>query len=69
MRRFFTDQTHRMLGHDDWDCIEDLVAAGLVEWHGTGAQPVFRLTPEGERVAGLLRAHKQRGGVFAGFKP
>lgn len=43
------------VGHDDWDCIDDLVAAGLVIWGGTGANPVFRLTDDGWREAGRLR--------------
>lgn len=43
--------------HDDWDCIDDMVAAGLVEWSGTGVNPVFRLTDLGWRVAGRLRRH------------
>jgi hypothetical protein len=54
--------------HDDWDCIDDLEAAGLLENVGTGINPVFRLTVYGEEVAGRLRAHKGRGGQFADFE-
>ena len=44
--------------HDDWDCVEDLVAAGLVVWHGTGINPVFNLTEEGWRYTDILRREK-----------
>lgn len=54
--------------HDDWDCLEDLDAAGLVEFQ-TLTSGVVRLTPEGRRVANELREHKQNGGTFAGFTP
>lgn len=43
--------------HDDFDCAEDMVAAGLVEWRGTGLRPVFRLTALGWAMAGALRQH------------
>lgn len=54
--------------HDDWDCLEDLEAAGFVENLGTGANPVCRLTDEGMRVAGALRAYRQRGGQCKDFR-
>ena len=41
--------------HDDWDCVEDLIALQLIVWGGTGAQPVFELTDIGWLVAGVLR--------------
>lgn len=53
--------------HDDWSCIEDAEAFGLLEWRGTGANPVFRLTTLGSLVCGRLRAHKARSGSFATF--
>jgi len=55
--------------HDDWDCLDDLVAAGLLENKGTGANPVYCLTPRGEEIAGKLRAHKGRGGKWDEFVP
>jgi hypothetical protein len=55
--------------HDDWDCIADLEAAGLLENIGTNVNPVFRMTTEGNRVASLLRVYKQNGGNFATFSP
>lgn len=54
--------------HDDWDCIDDLEAAGLLENKGTGVNPVFKLTVYGEEVAGRLRVHKGRGGSFSDFE-
>lgn len=55
--------------HDDWDCADDLEAAGLISIGGTGLLPVFKMTAEGTRVAGLLRAHKAAGGSFSTFAP
>lgn len=54
--------------HDDWDCLDDLEAAGLISSHGTGVNPWFRLTRKGLRMAALLRAHKAKGGQFAEFR-
>lgn len=53
--------------HDDWDCLEDAVAEGLIEWKGTGMYPVFVLTDRGRTVCAALRQHKQDGGQFAQF--
>jgi hypothetical protein len=39
-------------GHDDWDCLDDAVAAGLLTW-GTWAVPFVVLTDAG------LQAHAQ----------
>lgn len=55
--------------HDDWDCVEDLEAVGLLKWEGTGINPVFQLTEFGLLIAAELRKHKANGGNFAGFKP
>ena len=43
--------------HDDWDCVNDMEAAGLIIWNGTGIQPIFELTPGGWMFAGMLRRH------------
>jgi len=59
---------HQLPEHDDWDCLEDLDAAGLVEFQ-TLTSGIVRLTPEGRRVANELREHKQNGGNFASFTP
>lgn len=55
--------------HDDWDCVDDLIVAGLVEAVGSTMNPVFALTDLGRKVAAELRAHKARGGNFASFVP
>lgn len=42
---------------------------GLVEWHGTGLYPVFKLTKLGNLIAAELREHKGDGGQFRNFVP
>lgn len=54
-------------GHDDWSCLDDAEAAGLLRNAGTGLNRVYVLTDEGRRVADLLREHKRTGGRFATF--
>jgi hypothetical protein len=54
-------------GHDDWDCAEDLQHAGLIEVHGTGLYPYFKMTVPGFACAALLRQHKAKGGNFSDF--
>jgi len=55
--------------HDDWDCFEDLEAAGLCTWEGTGVNPIAALTKYGEKVAGALRSFKAKGGNYCDFTP
>jgi hypothetical protein len=52
--------------HDDWDCLDDLEAAGLVEIQSL-VNGVVNMTKRGSAVAGQLRAHKASGGQFADF--
>lgn len=54
--------------HDDWSCIEDMIAEGLVEWGGTGTDPQFSLTDRGHRAAASLRKHRSRGGQYKDFQ-
>ena len=54
--------------HDDWDCLEDLEKAGLLELIGTMINPAFRLTKRGLKVSAKLRAHKATGGQFSTFE-
>lgn len=56
-----------MKDHDDWDCLSDLDAAGMVEVISE-ANGFVKLTQRGSTVAGALRAYKAQGGVFADFK-
>jgi hypothetical protein len=43
--------------HDDWSCADDLEAVGLIEWNGTGVNPVFALTEAGWAVWYRLERH------------
>lgn len=54
-------------GHDDWDCLDDIEAAGLADNVGTGMYPVYRLTDLGREVAGALRGHRGQGGTWREF--
>jgi hypothetical protein len=54
--------------HDDWDCLEDLEAAGLINNIGTGVNQVYRMTDVGREVAGRLRGHKGTGGTWENFE-
>ena len=58
----------RQIGfHDDWDCLDDLDAAGLLEVLSE-ANGYVKLTDKGLTVAGLLRAWKAKGGMFETFQ-
>jgi len=61
--------------HDDWSCVEDMAAAGMIvlEWDSAPSEPFGRgkakvsLTPLGQDIASLLREHKGKGGTFGNF--
>ena len=55
-----TRTTHgKVEDHDDWDCADDLVAAGLSTRHATSSKiPAYRLTPDGQALLSRLRAWK-----------
>lgn len=53
--------------HDDYDCADDLAAAGLIEIGGTGLYPIYQLTARGREVAASLRAHKALGRGYSTF--
>lgn len=63
--------------HDDWDCLNDMVAAGFVEIVDEedrrpaqafgGMRVTVRMTEAGMRAASDLRAHKASGGSFGTF--
>ncbi len=63
------DKSRQIKSHDDWDCFEDLEAAGFVKNIGSGINQLWELTPHGIFVAAQLRAHKAAGKHFATFKP
>lgn len=53
--------------YDEWDCIDDMEHAGLLEHVGTGINPAYKMTPLGSEVIAALRKHKANGGNFASF--
>ncbi len=54
-------------GHDDWDCLDDLQAAGLVEIFSL-SNGFVKLTKRGMQVVHQLREHKAQGGTFWNFQ-
>lgn len=60
---------HDIFGHDDWSCAADMEVAGLLLWEGTGMYPIFKLTPLGYKIAGLLRQHMAENKPSARFMP
>lgn len=49
--------------HDDYDCADDIVAAGLLEDIGTGAQRRYRMTEAGLRAWHYLCAARPNGSM------
>ena len=47
-----------LLGHDDLDCIDDMIEAGLVQSWGTGLNPVVSLTDAGWIIAHNMRRER-----------
>jgi hypothetical protein len=56
----------QVLDHDDWHCLDDLEAAGLVEILPV-ANGFIKMTDKGNKIAARLRKHKSKGGMFANF--
>lgn len=53
----------QLSGHDDWDCVEDMINAGWMVWLGTGANPCIVLTDGGwEKAAELRKARGRKWG-------
>lgn len=59
----------KLEAHDDWDCVEDAIAAGLVEDKGSGWFPLLFMSDAGLEMAAKLTAHKTKGGNFGDFAP
>ena len=53
--------------HDDWSCLDDAEAAGLLTNEGTGIHRRYQLTERGTQAALALHRHKIGGGAFATF--
>ena len=62
------DETKHLLDHDDFDCLDDLEAAGLLKNVGTMIAPYAELTNKGFKIMTLLNKHKQEGGYFGNFQ-
>lgn len=62
-----TDPKRQIKSHDDYDCLNDLEAAGFVEVISE-ANGYVRMTKLGQTVAGDLRRHKAAGGYFSNYK-
>ena len=58
-------------GHDDWHCVQDMVAAGLMTSKDDSVEPCVKLhlTDLGRDINGQLRAHKASGGSWKTFEP
>lgn len=63
----FLKNGKRLPKHDDWDCLEDLGAAGLLSIVST-ANLVVGLTEKGIETAHRIRRHKIAGGAFGTFQ-
>lgn len=64
--------------HDDWSCLEDMVAQGLIDafWRLKHPDEVFgnteakiKFTPQGMKIAHQLREFKAQGGRCQDFEP
>ncbi|MGR5558371.1 hypothetical protein ACQKQC_19035 [Vibrio fortis] len=53
-------------GHDDWDCLNELEANGLVEVISM-ANLAIKMTQHGNEVTAMVRSHKAAGGNYASF--
>lgn len=62
-----TDPALQMPDHDDWDCLDDLEAAGIIEVLSE-ANAFVRITEAGLQVYGALTQHKASGGNFSEFR-
>lgn len=57
--------------HDDWSCIQDMAAAGLLNKTVDKVEPRAKLafSSMGRAISSALRDHKTHGGRYANFKP
>lgn len=58
----------RVDGHDDWCCVGDFAASGLLKAEHFEPKDVLHLSELGQKICAQLRAHKQGGGNFAEFR-
>jgi hypothetical protein len=60
------DESRKLATHDDWDCIDDLEADGLIETISL-VNGYIRMTKRGASLGSRLMKHKAQGGHFATF--
>ena len=53
--------------HDDWSCLDDAEAHGLIKNEGTGLNRVYSFTSQGIYIMQKLQVHRHGGGSFAAF--
>lgn len=53
-------------GHDDWDCLEEMEDAGLIEIISM-INGFVEITEKGIKVTHRIRKHKIKGGTFSTF--
>ena len=54
-------------GHDDWDCVQDLVEAGLLVGECEPSE-ILKLSENGKYAINALREHKRSEGSYATFE-
>jgi hypothetical protein len=60
------DQALKLPHHDDWDCLDDLAAIGIVKIISM-VNGFVQMTDKGNKLVAQLRAFKTKGGEFADF--
>lgn len=59
----------KISGHDDWNCIIDLEAAGLIRAiESLDSAAAFQITPEGWKLVSRLRQNRAAGKLDANFR-
>ena len=62
-----TNPSLQLKDHDDFDCLDDFEAEGLIV-RGTFISAYVSLTDKGRKLASKLMNHKAQGGQFADFE-
>jgi hypothetical protein len=63
-----SDEILALKNHDDWDCVDDFIAAGLVFLkHISICRASITLSAVGWTIAGSLRKHRAEGSSFSNF--
>ena len=62
------DKPRQVKGHDDWLCLDDMEAEGLLEIISL-VNGYVQLTDKGLKLCHQLREHKAKGGTFSNFEP